>query len=722
MEKHDPNYEKERFEALKTEVAALKIKIADVYAGAGLTNKMEMLILLSLREKIIQTTDPRFKYFLANGLTRQDYDKFIGLNRTHAGEEIPDITIDGKDMGYPGYYLKKIPVVTDADFAAKAAVLGKLTGCCQSLSGEAGEPCAIYGLTSPHSGFYMICKGDVDHPKQEDELLAQTWVWRSQTGAIVFDSVERSSEVERNEEELKKVKEMINYLAFKLAQEDSIPKVTVGRGSGISTSFGEASYADQERFIDYTSYTDAGDQAVVVGKESQFLLLGKVGNKDEEVAEAFRKWLGNELANKDIPLEKNQNILNMINLLINHPNERVKQIIDTVISGTEHKEKYEGTQKLVREYLSLLELLNNNEISAADFLSKVPSMEPAVISLKTKDGYTVAQSAARLGYGELLKLVIEKNPEVILEKDALGKTLAHLAAENGFTETLNLMIEKNPEVVLEKDDFGQTPAHYAAEKGLEEALKLMIEKQPEVILEKDGLDKTPAHYAAEKGYIEALKLMIKENPEVILVKDQHGQTPAHLAAIMGHAEVLKWMIKERPEVILEKDIFSYTPAHWATKKGHIEALKLMIEKNPKVILEKDNSGQTLAHWAAETWGDVDVLKLVIEKQPEVILEKDNSGSTPVHWAIENGNIDALELMIEKQPEVISVKDNDGNTVLSSRMDHIFKGSEEDIACARMLIENGADFSSLEEKARLTGKSLPPEILDAIEEKRVANEA
>ena len=141
--KHDPDYKKERFEALKTEIAALRIKIADAYAGAGLTNKMEMLILLSLREKLIQTTDPSFKYFLANGLTRQDYDKFIELDRTHAGEEIPDITIDGAGMGYPGYYLKKIPVATDADFAAKAAVLGKLTGCCQSLSGEAGEPCAI---------------------------------------------------------------------------------------------------------------------------------------------------------------------------------------------------------------------------------------------------------------------------------------------------------------------------------------------------------------------------------------------------------------------------------------------------------------------------------------------------------------------------------------------------------------------------------------------------
>ncbi|HBY56233.1 MAG TPA: hypothetical protein DEG23_05420, partial [Coxiellaceae bacterium] len=325
----------------------------------------------------------------------------------------------------------------------------------------------------------MICKGDVDHPKQEDELLAQTWVWRSQTGAIVFDSVERSSEVKRNEEELKKVREMINYLAFKLAQEDSIPKVIVGRGSGISTSFGEASYAGQERFIDYTSYSDARDQAVVVGKENQFLLLGKVGNKDEEVAEAFRKWLGNELANKDIPLEKNQNILNMINLLINHPNERVKQIIDTVISGTEHKEKYEGTQKLVREYLSLLELLNNNEISAADFLSKVPSMEPAVIGLKTKDGYTVAQSAARLGYGELLKLVIEKNPEVILEKDNSGQTLAHWAAETwGDVDVLKLVIEKQPEVILEKDNSGSTPVHWAIENGNIDALELMIEKQP----------------------------------------------------------------------------------------------------------------------------------------------------------------------------------------------------------------------------------------------------
>ena len=103
---------------------------------------------------------------------------------------MPPIVIDGNTIiGYPGYYLRRLNVenLQDAEYAA---VLGKLSDCCQSMSGEAGEPCAIHGISSAHGGFYVICFGDVNQPKREDQLIAQSWVWRSKLKALVIDSIE----------------------------------------------------------------------------------------------------------------------------------------------------------------------------------------------------------------------------------------------------------------------------------------------------------------------------------------------------------------------------------------------------------------------------------------------------------------------------------------------------------------------------------------------------
>lgn len=132
-----------------------------------------------------------YKIFLVNGIPAKFYGEFKKLNRQDAGKNIPDLLIDGNDHRHRGFYLMKVPV-QDESHAARAACFGKLTHCCQSLSGEVGQPCAIHGLTSPNGGFYVLCKGDSHDRKVTDTVVAQSWVWRSKTGAFGYDSIESS--------------------------------------------------------------------------------------------------------------------------------------------------------------------------------------------------------------------------------------------------------------------------------------------------------------------------------------------------------------------------------------------------------------------------------------------------------------------------------------------------------------------------------------------------
>ena len=152
----------------KTLNAAL-ITLAEKYQGLGFKNaNMKMIKAFYAKHKA--TAEEEFAFFLKHGLTKQNYAKFTTLERVDDDTRTPPITIDGQDIGINGYYLRRLNVENSAD-AAMAACLGKLSGCCQSLSGEMGEPCAIHGLTSRDGGFYVVCKGEANNPKLSDKLM-----------------------------------------------------------------------------------------------------------------------------------------------------------------------------------------------------------------------------------------------------------------------------------------------------------------------------------------------------------------------------------------------------------------------------------------------------------------------------------------------------------------------------------------------------------------------
>lgn len=92
-------------------------------------------------------------------------------------DNIPDITLDGKKFGMPGYKFARLP---DGDL--RGLFLGELTDCCQHLA-EAGAACAQHGFLSEHGGFYVVTNDD-------DEIVGQSWAWRGSKDELVLDSLE----------------------------------------------------------------------------------------------------------------------------------------------------------------------------------------------------------------------------------------------------------------------------------------------------------------------------------------------------------------------------------------------------------------------------------------------------------------------------------------------------------------------------------------------------
>ena len=113
--------------------------------------------------------------------SEKDFEKCLKIvqNELKTLDLLPDITIKGEEIGsqYSKYLFSKLPVDD-----LRGLFLGEYTACCQSF-GKQGSSCAINGMTSLFSGFYVLYNKDGD-------IIAQTWAWIGQQGEIVFDSWE----------------------------------------------------------------------------------------------------------------------------------------------------------------------------------------------------------------------------------------------------------------------------------------------------------------------------------------------------------------------------------------------------------------------------------------------------------------------------------------------------------------------------------------------------
>jgi hypothetical protein len=188
-------------------------------------------------------------------------------------DNIPDIIIDGKDIGHPNFYMQRLKPSDPTGF-----ILGKLTNCCQHLNG-AGKSCAMHGMTSPNGGFYVWKHRE----KGGDKIVAQSYVWISKNNALVFDSFEKLG--------LEYDKLLVPFMEQFVHEIKK--KHTVYMGTGGATPYLDYEIStgiNCEKPIDYSGYSDA--------KEKQYL-VPPVNRKE------FTKWQANVVGRRNNPPKEN---------------------------------------------------------------------------------------------------------------------------------------------------------------------------------------------------------------------------------------------------------------------------------------------------------------------------------------------------------------------------------------------------------------------------------
>lgn len=94
-------------------------------------------------------------------------------------EYIPYVEVNGNDIGYPGFVLKKMAANDPMMF-----ILGYQTECCQNIDDYAREV-VLHGATSSHGGFWVLTQENSKAP-----YVAQAWVTITKAGELLLDSIE----------------------------------------------------------------------------------------------------------------------------------------------------------------------------------------------------------------------------------------------------------------------------------------------------------------------------------------------------------------------------------------------------------------------------------------------------------------------------------------------------------------------------------------------------
>lgn len=128
------------------------------------------------------------------GLSEPTFEEGLEIiaQKSKTRDNLPEIFIDGADIGHPNYYMEKLPAGDPTGL-----LLGEFTNCCQHI-GDAGRACAIHGFSSENGGFYVWKHKTKGEKTDRDTIVAQSWAWRGndpRTGedVLVFDSFERLS-------------------------------------------------------------------------------------------------------------------------------------------------------------------------------------------------------------------------------------------------------------------------------------------------------------------------------------------------------------------------------------------------------------------------------------------------------------------------------------------------------------------------------------------------
>lgn len=293
------------------------------------------------------------------------------------------------------------------------------------------------------------------------------------------------------------------------------------------------------------------------------------------------------------------------------------------------------------------------------------------------DGYTALQFAAKLGYFEIAKILLENGAKPDI-KNYRDSALIE-ATKNGNFRIVELLLINGANVDRIEVLCDYTSLLFAVKHRYSDIVDLLIKYKANINATSYAGDST-LMLAVRNGDEDMVKLLIKNGAKVNL-SNTKGSTALTLAAQFGHFAIAKYLL-ENGASIDAKIMDGWTSLMYASYYNHPEIVKLLLLKGAGIDLS-ENSGWTALMWAIQA-GLYNVAECLINGKANVNT-RDAQGFTALMFAAEKGHFDIVQLLIKNGAAI-----NDVNTTGHSVLMNAAQYGHYDVT--KLLIENKADVN------------------------------
>ncbi|OAY41281.1 ankyrin repeat-containing protein At5g02620 [Manihot esculenta] len=198
--------------------------------------------------------------------------------------------------------------------------------------------------------------------------------------------------------------------------------------------------------------------------------------------------------------------------------------------------------------------------------------------IKARNGYDAFHIAAKQGYLEILRVLMEANPELAMTFDSSNTTALHSAASQGHVEVVNFLLERgSSNLVNIAKSNSKTALHSAARNGHLEILKALLSKEPGLATRVDKKGQTALHMAVKGQNVELVNELVASDSSLINMVDSKGNTALHIAARKGRAQIVAKLLEHK---VFDKTAINKsgeTAFDTAEKTGHSEIASFLEE-------------------------------------------------------------------------------------------------------------------------------------------------
>lgn len=237
-----------------------------------------------------------------------------------------------------------------------------------------------------------------------------------------------------------------------------------------------------------------------------------------------------------------------------------------------------------------------------DMISSCGDMElREMLSKMNQSGETALYVAAEYGYVDMVRELIRYHDTSLAGIKARNSYDAfHIAAKQGYLEVLKILMEALPELLMTFDSSNTTALHTASSQGHIEVVKFLLEKGSTLATIARSNGKTALHSAARKGHLEIVNALLSKEPGIALRNDKKGQTALHMAVKGQSIELVDELVKVDPVIINMVDAKGNSALHIAARKGRVQIVQKLLIVNgvDKAVINK--SGETALDTAEKT--------------------------------------------------------------------------------------------------------------------------